>query len=370
MAEQKKETDEKTDLQDQGIEDFDAKSFLEGMGNTDKLKNEEEESGKKDEGDKGDEGEDLTPEQKQAAADEAARLETEGANLDPYWSEFRKGYEGIELPKELSENKDLTEPEKAAMLIKLIKEQTSEVESDDPFVKNYLDAKSKEGFNHQEWMKANAQTASIIDMKDDTLLKAIYTKRNKDQKLDWTEQQIDDHISKMNPIDRNEKANNFRAMIAEEQGRYAEKAIQANLEEMEKQLPGVQKGSSELITAFVDKIKPQKTIGGFRFEDADRVAFIEGLPKFTEKKIVEYQGEKQILSQADIVLSDILSDPEATLLMLPYLHLVKNGKIEGFSTKIVNAVKKKTIDTLDRSTERQKGQIVDTDFDAEEFKKE
>jgi hypothetical protein len=331
------------------LEDFDPKAFAEDFSNPDLF---DDDSKEKQEPEK------QEPEKK--TGDEPENLET-----DPYLIAFKKNYEDVEIPKEVL---TLPENERAERLFQMMKENSkSSNDDEDEFIKNYKTAKSQEGFSVSNWLNAQRQISEITTLSDEDLLKHVYAERSKEKKLNWSAEQIEAHIEAMTPIERNEKADAFRSVIVDKQKAEFEKSKDNSIKEMEKVLPEIQKETNKVVNEFIEDVKTLSTISGFKFSEKEKNDFLTELPKFTEKKLQEYNGEKMILSDADVLLSELLSDSKKSFALLPYLYLVKTGRIEGYASRLENAAKEKIIDKLDRSPERQIGQIRKEDFDPQEF---
>ena len=287
---------------------------------------------------------------------------------DPYWKTVKEKYPDVEITQEILDNADMTAEERATTTMTLIEAQIKPSSDDDEFIRSYKEAKGQEGFNHGEWLKAYTQFGDLLEMEDDPLLEAYYAYEGRRKGKNWTKEQIAQQMNKMTDIERSEKADEIRAGIRSQRDSAAQQASDAAVAQMEKDLPGINEGVTENLNAYIEDHKGKTTIGGFRFEDAEREEFFKELPEFTKKTIREFNGVKEPLSEADLIFSEIMADPAKSYQLLPYLYLIKHGKIEGYSTKIVTNTKKKTVNTLDRSTEKQHGSTQLGDFNKDEFK--
>jgi len=302
-------------------------------------------------------------------------------NLDPYWKPFYENFkdrEGFAIPEEIKTGKDKDgndiPPEvKAKILFETVTKFSQPADPiegiEDPFVKNYIQASKKEGFNRDEFIKSEMAMAQLINAPADKFLTEVYKQESKAKNFGWTDDDIKKHIDSMTPIARQREADAIRANLREQQLQAAYSLADQRSRELEsKILPKVNEEQIVLNNKFISEIKTSQSIGGFRFEEAERDQFISEIPEFTKKKIVKYNdGSSDLMSDAEIVLEELLGNPESSMQLLPYLWLVKQGKIKGYSSDLVEKEKKKVIERLNREPERQRGIVADDTFDSGDF---
>lgn len=346
---------EKSEQEIQELEKFDQEAFMsDGSPNVD---TDNDDPGKGDPGPAGD------PPKK-----DDAPPATQEDSIDAYWDTVKEEFNDIEIPDEVK-TKDVDPKVRAKALVDLLKGKISKPQqTDDPLINEYLEAKSKEGFKAEDFFQRKFFRQNLQNVPDDQLLISMYKRKSDSKNLGWTDEQIEAHVSAMSPIQRNEKAEEIRQAITQHEEKAYETHRQQEIEKMKKELPELQKAVKAQVDEFINEIKGQSTIGGFKFDEAERAEFIDKLPAFTEKKLVTLpNGEQEALSEADMLLTEILSDPKASMRMLAYLYLVKNGKMEGYSTKIVEVTKQKMTDKLDRSPEKQVGSPRTKEFNRDDF---
>ena len=145
--------------------------------------------------------------------------------------------------------------------------------------------------------------------------------------------------------------------------------MQVAEQKLEKEdLPELKQHAETLLNEYLSEKKGLKTIDGFRFEDAEREEFFKSLPSFTEKKMVTIEdGRKVIASEADMLFNKIMSDPKNSNAILPWLWLIKQGKLEGFSSDLIEAVKDKALEQLSSEPDTSGGEPGDRGYSPDTF---
>lgn len=299
--------------------------------------------------------------------------------LDGYWkqvSEQYKDVDGFTLPEEITTGKDkdgkeITPARSYELLQETIGSQTNPLDSvTDPFMRNYIEASSKEGFNRKEFFDSEMRVSNLESLPAADFLKEVYKQQSENDKLEWTPEMIEEHVKKMNPIEQQEKASQFKAKIRERHAAEINATTAKNEQELETvHLPKIQEENKKEVDLFIKQIENKKTVGGFRFDDEAHKTLLTELPVFLEKKIVEINGRKEIISPAEQVLEGIMASPENSLNFATYLYLYSKGKLDGYSSDLLEGNKGKIIKTLDREPEVQSGTSAVTEFEDKSFRK-
>ena len=246
----------------------------------------------------------------------------------------------------------------------------------DSFIRDYMVAAQQEGFNRKDWLQRNLESAGFMELPAKDFLKTYYKRYSESNKLNWSDDDIDGKVNSMSVIDADMQASQLKAQYHDHLSRQQQTQTQDNLKKYEQQIKDNLAQTNNSIKAdlqsFIAEAQGKKTLGGFEFGDADKKAFLEALPAFVEKKVVDLgNGQRIIASDADMVLEEIKAKPEASLNMLPYLYLIKQGKIDGYMSRIIEGKKKQIEETLDDTPESQfnRGNIGTPGFDPGSFMK-
>jgi len=280
--------------------------------------------------------------------------------FDEYWGAMQE--EGVELGPELievfksgkdAEGNPLTPRAKLNMLKDFMMDNIllGGNEEHDAFIREYMTAANQEGFNRSEWLKNKQASADFINMPSKDFLKTYYKRHSEVNKLNWKDEDINSKVDGMNIIDADMEAQRVKAYLQQQMAEGQKRATQENMAKYEKQInENLTKTNDSIkkdITTFIATAQTKKSIGGFELGEADKKAFLDELPGFVEKKIVDLGHGKFIASDADLVLEEIKAKPEMSLNMLPFLWLIKHNKLEGLMSRIIEGKKKQLEETLD-----------------------
>ena len=322
--------------------------------------------------------EEIAAEQKAVA--DAAVAATQGIT-DPYFKSLSSIYGSDEAPyvapdeiiKGLDKDgKPITETRRFEILKEeIIKhEKKPEPQINDPFVKSYLKASTDEKFDRVKFLEAEVKNETFLNLPAKDFLREFHKTYAKANKLEWTDEAINEEVNKLSDIEAEMQANDHKGKIT---ALHSQEIADYNYSvetEMNKSLPGLQKEADVLTTSFMNSVKEKKKFSGFEFNDEDRKEFDEQFPVFTKKEIIDYNGQKQIASKADILLTEILGSPERSLNMMVYLYLVNNGKLEGLISQTIEKNKEAIEMRLANESTVNKtgaGQTTEPGFDASAF---
>lgn len=238
---------------------------------------------------------------------------------------------------------------------------------DDPFLKEYTEAASQQGFNRDEWLKNKLDEQKFLDLKGDDFLRSYYKTVYKDEE-GVTDEDIEAELANMTKLSKIQLEKDVKQAFKEQGPRggsdqIAEPVITDEIVQIQKQI-------DVGVSVYANTIREKNVIGGFEFAEADRTQFIQELPDFTRKTIREANGRKFVASDADQILTEILINPKAVMDILPYLWLKKHNKLEGFFSSAVERKKEELEKKLATDPKIQRGVTADQGFDKNKFKED
>lgn len=361
--------------QDLGLGDFDPNAFMSaGEDAPDPAEEKPDTPKEKPEGDEPDKpkpegGGEPEPDKPAPAADDKPKEKLELD--DPYWSYLQETYPDADIPEDIKQKKEISPQENIKLVNEFIKKNATTSEEEDEFIAQYKEAKKEEGFSLQTWLDSAQQTENILNLPSKELLQRAYKSEAKRKNLDWTDEDIKKRLDNMDKIAMEREADQVRGSIRESRKNAMQKQNQQYKEALEKQaLPATMEAQKTIIDTYVDSIKESNNIGGFKFNDAEREEYIEQVRKLNEKKIVDIGGRPTIASEVDILLSEILADPQRAMHeLLPALIMIKTGKIKSYSSDLSEEEKAKALSTLNRDPEETSGDANFESFRPEDFMK-
>ena len=255
----------------------------------------------------------------------------------------------------------LTPREKVETLRDVLFDNTilGKTEEDDAFVRNYLVASSKEGFDRKQWLQSLTQQQSIMDLPADRFMFEVYRQEmgKSEQNPDGlTDEELQSYISKKDPVELKIESTKRKAAYRqyEEQREAHEQKVQE--ERFVQSYSQAEKENSEYIDNYLEKTKGFNNIDGIELGEADMQQFRKDLPDFFKRKIVEIDGRKVAYSEAEQLLSEITTNPEKSVALLPLLWMIKNNKLKGYSSMLKEQVKRNIESKFDKYMEQDKGQ--------------
>lgn len=225
-------------------------------------------------------------------------------------------------------------------------------EDHDAFIRDYMRASASEDFDRSKWLDEHKTSQDIMKLPAKDFLKTYYKRHAEINKLSWNETDINSKVDGMNAIDADMEAQRLRGFVKQQMQAQQQEVSKQNLVKQEARINELIVKDNENIqkdvTTFIAQAQAKKVIGGFEFGDADKKEFLTKLPEFTKRKIVTLDdGRRLIASEADMVLEEIKAKPVMSLNMLPYLYLIKTGKMDGYMSRVIESKKKQLEDTLE-----------------------
>jgi hypothetical protein len=276
-----------------------------------------------------------------------------------------------ELPKEVIEGKKadgtpLTKKEEFEILRKTI---SSNTKIDDEFVNDYLQAKEK-GMPVSEFVKNRAKTMDFQAMSVDDKVRLYYEEYSKSQDLKWTKEDIDAKINALTKVDKDMQAKAFESWLDNKQKAEVTGYVNTQNTKFETGYTKAETENTQHITDYLKNIEGKNTVAGIEFSEAEMAQYKKDLPTFMKReiKVDEKTGLKYAISPAEELLSEILAKPEDTFDLLPYLFMVKNKTLKGYSQRVKENIKKSLENTLDDKPDAQGTRNQSTGFDSDSFR--
>ncbi len=199
---------------------------------------------------------------------------------------------------------------------------------DDPFLASYLEAKAQDNFKLNEWMSQQTRQYSYMTMPDDDLLFSVMKDNNEATKRNWTDDQIKDYLSKLDPIDKTLRADAARNGINE--------AIKANnqrteIQNKEKLAQAIVQENQQIeqdVVKIFDQVNKLQNIGGLPHGEAERgefQQFFSEVAKINPKTGVPFVNE-------------ILADDTKLYTALYLLYAAENGFLNDFKEEYKDSI--------------------------------
>jgi hypothetical protein len=257
------------------------------------------------------------------------------------WDWFKSQDDTFVIPQEVADKKipeGKTEQDyvKEVLKTKFFKDEFEQKDQaltnviSDPFVKDYLDNKSKENFDINAWISEKVNQGSFDKMSDEEFAKFYfntYELKSEKNPDGFTPEEIEDKISKMKDLGMlklNVKAmkNDHNAAIYQQQ-KQAYDTYQKQMIEEEKK---AEEAYYKNITEVIEKVKKEQDFFGIKVGEAEMNDFTSKL-----KHIFTYNDKGQRPFDA------ILSDDVLVAKML--FHALKGDYVKSYITDLKESMK-------------------------------
>ena len=259
----------------------------------------------------------------------------------------------------------LTKKEELALLRETI---SSNTQFDDEFVNDYLEAKES-GVPVQEFVKSKAKALDFQNLTVDDKVKMYYEDYAKANNLKWTPEQIEAKLKALTDVDKDMQAKAYESYLSQKEKENYSKAITEQNAKFETNYNKAETDNNQLVTNYLKNIEGKNTVAGIELSEAEMTQYKKDLPTFMKRvvKTDEKTGMKYAISPAEELLSEILAKPENTFDLLPYLYMVKNGKLKGYSNRLKENIKKNVDETLDSKPDVELGRSGVSGPNAQKF---
>jgi hypothetical protein len=253
----------------------------------------------------------------------------------------------LEIPKAIisrvnDDGTPLTEKQEYALLKETLKQHIKPTIDEDPFVSRYKIARMSKDFEYAKFMEQESERIRIMNLpSNDYLFMAFKQQGGKSEERPngWTDEVITEHVSKMNPIERDalaEKLKNNYSLYIQQQD---QKQIAEFYGEIKNNFEAEELENQKYIKDYISKMKNEKTIRGLSLGDAEKEEYFS--------KVSEYI--KRDPSTGLNKLETYLQSNKNFERLMPFIVLDMEGKLDNYMTKRVEQVKKKIEENLGAS---------------------
>ena len=260
-------------------------------------------------------------------------------------SELSEEGNEFKLPDEIrtgktADGKELSQKERFDMLINIMKEEGSDDASasaadiDDPFIKNYLDAKADPNFNQVEWLKNQRHNAEQLDLPSRELMEqTLRAEKGLDGNQRYTDEEIAKYLDGKSQIDIDKEADVVRGRIKTEFEQQQQTIKTQREQEYQNALKEWETNRDKRLGDLTAEMSTLNDIGGIPFSKADQEEY-----NVVFKELMEVNpktGQPKI--------HDILADDKNLYKAIYLLHKADKGQIRSFIGEVKNEVHKKVL---------------------------
>jgi hypothetical protein len=308
---------------------------------------------------------------------------------NPIWDVLKKNLSDEEnkwdFPEEIKTGKKkdgtaLTAEEEFELIKDTVIDNT-DFTNGDTFLEEYLESKEK-GLSTDDFLKTKVKSfvdhssmtsrdkavQSYKDYRDDN---AKSLKDKDGNWIDgWSDDDIEVEVDDLRPIQLKKISDEYDSNITVREQKKIKQDIDNYNTKTEKTYQVLEKENEQLVGKYLKNIEGKNTIAGIEFSEAEMAQYRRELPTFMKRelKVDEKTGLKYYISPAEELLRDVLSKTEDTFELLPYLFMVKNKNLKGYTTKIKERVKENLEKTLDDNLDINKGTARVGGFNAKRFR--
>ena len=204
----------------------------------------------------------------------------------------------------------------------------------------------------------------------DDKVRLYYEDYSKANKLEWTKEDIDAKINGLTKVDKDMQAKAYESYLGNKQSEEVKQYVNTQNSTFETKYTKAETENTQIITNYLKEIEGKNTVSGIEFSEAEMTQFKKDLPTFMKREIKSdpKTGLKYAVSPAEELLSEILAKPEDTFDLLPYLYMVKNKSLKGYSQRLKETIKKSLEGTLDNQPENMGSRNSTSGFDSKSFR--
>lgn len=283
--------------------------------------------------------------QQQADTTGQAQADTTSSDVFGYFlSQVKEKQPDYKLPDEIAQG---TPAQKLSFLAEVFSKLP---ERNDPFIKEYMEAKAA-GKTSTDFIKERQQQVNILELPSKDFMIQHLTRKNgrtEENPNGWTPETIRDHVENMNPIDLDLKADELKQTTRTELQTQQQNTQTKAKQEYQSRIQKVNQETMKQADELFGIMKAQTNIGGIPHTDSDQVEFKEVFKQATE--INPETGESR--------LKDLFSDDQALYKALYLLHKANNGEIDKWMATFRQDYKEKLKDKLRVNQSTQTGQTA------------
>lgn len=180
---------------------------------------------------------------------------------NPVWNAMKTKIEGFEIPKEVLEGKLPEGKTEEDLILESMLANAGPDVGDDDFLAEYITKKSDPNFNREEHINSYVQRNQLAKLPNEDLIRTVYkTSHGKtDERPDgYTDEQIDEYIKGLNPIQRDQMASQIRGQLQEQQRQANEQRVAKQRADFEAEVMRTSKQFENETDFFGIKVEPDK----------------------------------------------------------------------------------------------------------------
>ena len=177
---------------------------------------------------------------------------------------------------------------------------------DDPFVQDYLEAKTKENFSREEWLKSQAGKASIFELKGKDFLTEYYKQyrgKSESNPDGYTDEDINVYLSGKNRIEIDKEEDVLRKHLKETRASEEMKNMEVIKQREIEAFNAQEQTNQTKINDFIKTNEFTKDFFGIELSEAERTQFFKDLPGLFTRDPLTRMSKMDSLLQSE---SDVL----------------------------------------------------------------
>lgn len=223
-----------------------------------------------------------------------------------------------ELGIEFGDDVDISKLTKEEAITKAKEALAKKSEVDDPFVKEYLEAK-KSGLTHDQYLEKKSAASKFVKLNANDGLAAIYKNMtNEDGSRKYSDDVIEQHLGKLTDIEKDQQWSKYKEEFTQQQNKVTDNKTNYASQ--------FDKYNKESVPKLIENISTEirDSIYGIPFSETDKEAYNKEFQSLLEINGAESEVKQVYPNKA----FDLLNDPK-TLYELYFIHSkIKNGGLD------------------------------------------
>jgi hypothetical protein len=278
-------------------------------------------------------------------------LNSQQYQVDNYWNVFKSKIQSDnnewDYPEEIKTGKNkegnpLTADEKFDLLLQTIYKYTKvnedDTNSDDDFIKEYKEQKTKEGFNFEKFIDSKKTQDNILKLEGKDFLVNYYSNiKNEDGTSKYSKDDLEDYISKLNKIQLEKEVEQLKGNYVKTKQENITKQEQEKQQKIKQQFDNWENDRKTKVNKISKMVSSLDKIGEIPFSESDKQEFNAIFDKLTQ-----YNDKT-----GNTYLSDYLQSDETRLYKMLYLaHKIDSGEMSKHFSNIGIKIKEDILDKL------------------------
>ncbi len=278
-------------------------------------------------------------------------LNSQQYQVDDYWNVFKSKIQSDnnewDYPEEIKTGKNkegnpLTADEKFDLLLQTIYKYTKvnedDTNSDDDFIKEYKEQKTKEGFDFEKFIDSKKTQDNILKLEGKDFLVNYYSNiKNEDGTSKYSKDDLEDYISKLNKIQLEKEVEQLKSNYVKTKQENIIKQEQEKQQKIKQQFDNWENDRKTKVNKICKMVSSLDKIGEIPFSESDKQEFNAIFDKLTQ-----YNDKT-----GNTYLSDYLQSDETRLYKMLYLaHKIDSGEMSKHFSNIGIKIKEDILDKL------------------------